>query len=245
MWYRSKEWAGGRPVNIGEVERKASLVGGVLLALSSLTSFRRGLLSRALLAATGGYLIYRGKTGYCRAYELLGIDTREAGVRPGQTIRRSITVNLSPDEVYSLWRRLENLPSFMQHVVQVKILDERHSHWTAQVPGGMQLEWDTEIVEDRAPEVLRWRSMPNAMLQSEGSVTMRPAPRDRGTELKLELVYYPPGARLGAAAARLINFVTGLRIEQDLRRFKQMAETGEIATTEGQPAGPPVTQRQR
>ena len=150
------------------------------------------------------------------------------GVRHGRPIARSITVRQPREEVYAFWRRLENLPRFMEHLESVRTIDERHSHWRAAAPAGMSVEWDAEIVIDRPNELIAWRSMPGSAVPNSGQVRFVGAPGHRGTEVHVELLYTPPAGRLGVIAAKLLGEEPGQQVAADLRRFKQVLETGEI-----------------
>ncbi len=147
---------------------------------------------------------------------------------PGVHVRRSITVNRSPQEIYAFWRNFENLPRFMAHLESVRVIDDRRSHWMARAPAGAKVEWDAEIVEDRPNELIAWRSLSSADVPNEGSVRFVPAPGGRGTEIHVELRYKPPGGKVGALAAKLFAEEPGKQVAGDLRRFKQVMELGEV-----------------
>ena len=154
-------------------------------------------------------------------------------------VHRSLVVNRSPGEVYGIWRDFENLPRFISHLSSIKTQGGNRSHWVIQGPAGAIVEWDAEIVEDRRNELIAWRSLPNAGIDHSGSVRFEPAPGNRGTIVRVELLYRPPAGKAGAAVARWLGQSPEQQIGADLRRFKQRIETGEIARTEGQPAGRP------
>jgi uncharacterized membrane protein len=224
-------------VNVGLLERLLCTIGGGALALYGLKRLSKIHIG---LALGGAALVYRGLTGYCPAYKAAGIDTtRQAeGVGlQGIQINRTVTINKSPEEVYRFWRNLENLPRFMQHLASVQITGERRSHWVVTAPMGISLEWDAEITAERPHTLLAWRSLPGADVVNEGVVQFHPAAGGRGTEVQVSLAYRPPGGVAGAAFARLFNATTAQQIQEDLRRFKQVMEAGEIATSTGQPAG--------
>jgi len=150
--------------------------------------------------------------------------------------RSSITVNATADTVYSAWRKLEELPTFMYHLDSVTQLDDKHSHWIAKAPGG-PVEWDAELVQDVPGTCIAWRSLEGAEIPNEGQVTFVPAPGDRGTEVHVELRYSPPLGALGKAVAKLFGEEPNQQVRDDLRRFKQIVETGEIARSDGAPEG--------
>jgi uncharacterized membrane protein len=152
-------------------------------------------------------------------------------------LERSVTVGKSPEECYRFWRSLENLPRFMESLESVRQLDERRSHWVAKGPLGIRLEWTSEITADRPGEELGWRTLEDSGAANAGSVRFETAPAGRGTIVRVSLHYSPLGGTLGAGLVRLLGHDPQSRIREDLRRFKQMMEAGEIPTTRGQPTG--------
>lgn len=152
-------------------------------------------------------------------------------------VTERITINTSPQELYSFWRNFENLPRFMRHLESVRTLDERTSHWIAKAPAGRSVEWKSEIIDDQPGSRLSWRTVPESEITHTGAVTFEPATHGRGTVVRVQLKYEPPGGVLGSRIARLLGEEPKVQIHDDLRRLKQLLETGEIATVEGQPAG--------
>jgi uncharacterized membrane protein len=151
--------------------------------------------------------------------------------------RTAITVNRAPDEVYAQWRDLERLPTFMYHLESVQVIGDGRSHWVAKAPAGTTVEWDAEITEDVPGDRIAWRSVDEASVDNSGSVRFRPAPGGRGTEVYVEMDYSPPGGALGAAVAKVFGEEPNQQLSDDLRRFKQLVETGEIARSDGSPLG--------
>jgi uncharacterized membrane protein len=145
-----------------------------------------------------------------------------------QEVSRSITIDRAPEELYRLFRDLENLPRFMQHIESITVLDEKRSHWVVSAPAGTNVEWDAEIVEDRPNERIAWRSAPGADVEMSGAVYFETAPGGRGTEVTVELRYEAPLGAAGVAIAKLFGKEPGQQAEGDLRRMKQIIETGEV-----------------
>jgi uncharacterized membrane protein len=141
---------------------------------------------------------------------------------------KSITVDRPPEEVYRFWRDFENLPRFMRHLESVHATGDGRSHWTAKGPAGMTVEWDAELTADRPNELIAWRSVENADVRNTGSVSFRPAPGGRGTEITVDFRYEPPGGKAGANLAKLFHREPGQEVHDDLRAFKQVMETGEV-----------------
>jgi uncharacterized membrane protein len=152
-------------------------------------------------------------------------------------VNQTITVNTDPQTVYDFWSNLENLPRFMRHLESVTRTDERVSHWVARAPAGTKVEWDSEIVADQPNRRIAWRTLPGSQVEHEGTVDFTPAPGGRGTHLRVTLRYVPPLGPIAVPIARLLGEEPRVQINEDLRRFKQLIETGEVATTTGQPAG--------
>ena len=166
---------------------------------------------------------------------------RERGIR----VRKAITINRGPEEVYGFWRDLENLPRFMAHLESVRELDQRRSYWKVRAPLGRTVEWTAEIVEDRPNELLSWRSVEDSQVPNSGTVRFVRAPGGRGTEVHLELSYDPPVGALGTTIARLMGREPSQQVDGDLRRLKQVLETGEVVHSDASihrgphPARPP------
>lgn len=228
--------------NVHPAERWISVFAGAALLAGGLRRGTAGLLP----AAAGTLMIRRGFTGRCELYRLLGVRTNpsnaalpyELGIRAGA----SVTINHARDKVFQFWRQFENLPRFMRHLISVES-DGKHSHWVAEGPAGRKVQWDAEILREIENELISWRSLPGGDVASAGSVRFSDAPGGRGTEIHVELQYNPPGGIAGAYLARLFGREPEQEIKADLARLKQFLETGEVATTKGQPKGPPYRQR--
>jgi uncharacterized membrane protein len=148
--------------------------------------------------------------------------------RGGIDVRQAITINRAPEEVYNFWRDFRNLPRCMSHLQAVTVIDDRRSHWVASAPAGSTVEWDAEIVEDRPVELIAWRSLAGAEVPNEGSVRFRPAPNGWSTEILVQLSYEPPAGPLGRVVAKLFGEAPEQQVKGDLRRLKQVLETGEV-----------------
>jgi uncharacterized membrane protein len=147
------------------------------------------------------------------------------------------TVGKSPQEVYAYWRQLDHLPAFMAHVEEVTVITDTRSHWRVSAPFGRTVEWDAEIVEDVPGERLAWRSEPGADVANAGMVIFRAAPKDQGAEVRVTISYEVPAGKLGEAFARWAGEDPHQQLDDDLRRFKQVMETGEVVRSEGAPWG--------
>jgi len=237
--------SGSSGVNVGDTERLLSVLGGGALVCLGLTS--KSGLAKVLLPLAGGMLVYRGVSGHCQAYSSLGIDTSEPrGARTsipaghGVRVDERITIQRPASQLYSFWRKFDQLPRFMQHLKEVRVQDGRRSHWVASGPLGMSAEWDAEVINDTPNEMIAWRSLPGSTVDTAGSVHFTPV--GRGTEVRVTLKYDPPGGKAGAWLAWLTGNDAEGQIREDLRRFQHLMESGEGAT-HGQNSGRVMAQR--
>jgi uncharacterized membrane protein len=146
-------------------------------------------------------------------------------------VRKAITVNRHPEEVYAFWHDFENLPRFMSHLQSVEITGQGRSHWKAKGPAGRTVEWDAIIVEDEPNQRIAWETVAGSGIDHAGAVRFQPAPGNRGTEVRVELRYAPRAGRLGSTLAKLFGEAPEEQIQADLRAFKSAMEIGEIART--------------
>lgn len=235
--------------NVGSVERAISVTAAGALAFYGL---RRRDLGGLALAAVGGALLQRGVTGRCPVYGALGLSTAEGGsvrlvqqhgdaavldASRARRVEHSVTINHPRADLYRFWRNLENLPRIMRHLESVTVLSPERSHWKAKAPAGHSVEWDAVIINEVENELIAWKSVDEAEVPNAGSVRFGDATGGRGTVVRVVLEYAPPAGKLGATIARLLGEEPDVQVREDLRRFKQMLETGEVATTEGQSSG--------
>ncbi len=151
--------------------------------------------------------------------------------------KSAVTIRHPVEVVYGYWRDLSNLPSFMNHLESVEATGNGRSHWTAKAPAGRTVEWDAEVVEDQPNERIAWRSLEGSRVPNSGAVLFTPAPGGRGTEVRVELTYDPPGGALGKVVAKLFGEEPQQQVTDDLRRLKQVLETGQVVLSEGSPEG--------
>lgn len=173
----------------------------------------------------------------------VGGVTGDGALLGAKAVQRSITIGRPPAEVYAFWRRLEQLPLFMRHLESVQELDARRSHWVATGPLDTRVEWDAEIITDEPDRLIAWRSAPGAQVRHEGMVRFLPAPGDRGTEVHVDLTYAPPAGPLGVALAKVTGREPSQQISEDLRRLKQILETGQVIRSEAMAGGRRFRQR--
>ena len=154
-------------------------------------------------------------------------------------VRKSVIIDRSPRELYDFWRNFENLPRVMYHLESVRTdsADGKRSHWVAKAPAGSRVEWDAEVTDEVPGERIAWRSLPGSQVENRGIVRFERAPGGRGTMVTVEMEYNPPAGGVGAIVAKLFRKDPTQEIEDSMRYFKQLMETGTVITTKGQSAG--------
>lgn len=212
-----------RPGFLRKAQPWAVIAGGGALAAYGLS---RRSVPGVVLGALGGYVIYRGT-----------LATRERTLARPVHVYSRFNIQKPVEELFQFWRNFENLPRFMRHVESVKATGDRHSHWVARAPMGATVSWDAEITDERENEYIVWRSLPGAMVPNRGSIQFRPDSSHGGSIVEVAIDYTPPAGKLGAVFAKMFGREPEQQVRDDLRRFKQIMEAGEIPTTEGQPSG--------
>ncbi len=220
--------------NISDTERKLSLAVG---AASLAYGLRRGGAVGWAMGVTGGLLGQRGLTGHCYASQMVGRNTAREGDRglfrgQPQRFTTRVTIARRPDELYRYWRDFTRLPQFMRFITEVRPTGGNRTHWVAEGPWsryGGRLEWEAEVTEDVPNERIAWRSVQGSDVDQRGELRFRPT--SRGTEVELDMSYAPPAGRPGKAAlGRFMSALSKQAAREDLRRFKQLMESGEIPT---------------
>jgi uncharacterized membrane protein len=153
-------------------------------------------------------------------------------------VAKTVTINRSPQALYAFWRDFRDLPLFMENIESVTVFDDHRSHWKVKAPAGTTVEWDSVIVEDIPGQVIEWRSTDEASVKNRGRIEFRDSGNGRGTWVSAVIAYDPPGGKIGRAIATLFGREPKLQARRDLRRFKQLMETGEIATSAPPAAAP-------
>ncbi|MBP2294884.1 SRPBCC family protein [Azospirillum rugosum] len=240
-------------VHSGTTERWVAMMGGTALGLAGL---RRGSWA---LAALGGGLFLAGAAGVPIAEpvarrvregdfglgDLGDVAERLPGVagllpaaqREPTTTQANVTVAAPPDKLFRHWRNFRNLTELFPHLDAVEVLSDTESRWKAHGPGGVEVVWHSALDKVRENELITWHTLEGAQLPHRGSVMFKPAPGDRGTEVRLTLVYQPPAGAGGRAVSRLFGSAPEQQAREALRRLKRIMEAGELPTIEGQPRG--------
>ena len=233
--YGAREVANGIAI-LTEPDRPAwlwSRVAGDTVDLLSLMQAEKAD-SQRTAAATVAVLGVTALDLYC-AQQLNAADGRRAARRSQTEVQLSeaVTVNRSIEDVYGFWHNFENFPRFMRHIESVSV-SGRRSHWTANGPAGARVEWQAELVEERENERLSWQTIEPSQIVHHGSVRFARAPRSSGTEVWVHMHYSPPAGRVGRGIAWLLGSDPESQVREDLRRFKQVMETGEVVISDGQ-----------
>lgn len=161
---------------------------------------------------------------------------RTAGSADGELVGRSVTINRPRADVYAFWRDFSNLPLVMENIERVDMIDDRRSHWVVKGPGGATVEWDSEVTQDDTGERIAWRSLDGADVTHSGEVEFLDAAPDRGTIVRAKIMYQPPGGKVAQWLAKLLQREPAVQVRRDLRRLKQLLETGEVTNSAG-PSG--------
>lgn len=150
--------------------------------------------------------------------------------RGDSVVGRSVTINRPREDLYAYWRDFAKLPTFMDNVERVDVLDALRSHWVVKAPGGKTVEWDAVITHDHPGESIAWASAEGADVPNSGRIDFADAPGGRGTQVTATIIYDPPAGLVGKLVAKIFQREPAIQARRDLRRFKQLMETGEIAT---------------
>jgi len=215
--------------NLSDWERVASVAAGtVLLVLAT-----RQRPANRVATSAGASLVARGISGFCPVSAMLGrhadrSDTRAAlGGDRGVHVFESITIHRPAPELFRFWRDFSNLPRFMEHLDDVRVISPTRSIWTAKAPVGMRVKWEADVINEIDGELIGWQSTDNADVATAGSV--RFIPSDSGaTEIVVHLQYEPPAGKLGSLVASMFGEEPSQQIRSDLRRLKMLLETSDV-----------------
>ena len=220
-------------------------IGLLALAFTSPRT-RRGRISAAITAVAGVTLldvICARLLSRSRRYRQ--VTRRRLSATRGIRIQKSVAINSSPSELYRFCRDPSNLSKIVNNLHSVTEIADRRWRWSAKDSAGKNIHWLTQIVEERADELISWRTLDSEPLENSGSIRLIPGLDGRGTIVRVEMLFRP--------MQRVGTFLQMLRVHPEfvaaeaLRRLKALMETGEIPTTNGQPSGrppalPPVDQ---
>jgi uncharacterized membrane protein len=208
---------------------------GTVTAMAAI-GMRRQRAASLCLAAAAGSFAYRGLVGHwpplpmppgARGLERGDTRVALAGNR-GSHVYESVRLEAPVADVYRFWRHLENLPRFMSNLESVTVTSRGRSHWIAKGPGGVSVEWHAEVINEVENQVIGWRSLLGGDVSTAGSVNFDAVRDGRETQVTVHLQYAPPAGRVGSLVASLFGRAPSQTIREDLRRFKQLIEAGEI-----------------
>ncbi len=158
--------------------------------------------------------------------------------KDGALVVQTVTINRPRQTLYDFWRDFTNLPRFMDNIRSVEKLDEKRSHWVIEAPAGTKVEFDSRIVEDVPGSLIAWESEEGASVPNRGRVEFLEAAPGRGTMVRATISYDPPGGTVGRLVAKVLQREPNVQARRDLRRFKQLMETGEITNSASPSARP-------
>lgn len=217
---RAKSPIPGVKGNVSVFERFLTAAAGTYLLYSGVSAKHK---STAKMAA-GGALLARAISGYCPVYDVAGKHLKFEG--SNVNIHTSLIIARPVEQVYNFWRRLENLPRFMNHLKSVKEIDNVTSEWTAKGPVGIgSISWKAQILMDEKSKVLSWHSMPGSTIDNAGKVSFRKLD-DNTTEIEVVISYHAPLGFAGEAAAKLLNPVFEKIVKSDIESLKSYLEEG-------------------
>ena len=200
--------------------------------------------SNAQMAILGGLAAAAGTAAFLLAKRTgsAGVPTEDISDAPDHVWRRgtsrydanltgnTVLVGRPADELYAEWRDFTKFPTFMDNVETVESLGDNRSRWTIKAPAGTSVDLVTKITEDRQGKLIAWKSEPESEIQTEGKVEFIDAAPGRGTMVRLTQTYDPPGGIIGKGIAKLFQREPRIQARRDLKRFKSLMETGEVAT---------------
>jgi uncharacterized membrane protein len=214
------------------------------LLASALNSPRRPRGPKTVRRRAGGSARNRAATATAAVALITAVDVYAAASRSRRSRRESavsltaaVTVAVPRPDAYGRWRQFDGLPAFLAHLDDVTVTGPTTSHWRATAPFGRTVEWDAQITDDVPGERIAWRSRGDSKVRTEGDVRFKPAPDERDTEVHVTLRYAVPGGKHAQALARYFGEDPRQQLDDDLRRFKQVLETGEVVRSEGAPGG--------
>lgn len=205
--------------NVSNTERAISCLAGSALLYDSISRKKQGI-PEAVLA---GYLLFRGVTGHCGLYAAIG-KTKPDNRSRNVNIQVTLEVDRPRLEVYALWRNLDNLPLFMEHIELVNSIDDKISVWEARIPGGIgKVRWRSEVVKEIPGELLGWQSISGSSIENAGKVEFKDTPHG-GTLLHVVVSYHAPLGIPGEGVARMFNPYFKELVREDILNFKDFIE---------------------
>jgi uncharacterized membrane protein len=135
-----------------------------------------------------------------------------------ETVEETVDVAVPVSTAYNQWTQFESFPAFMSGVESVTQLTDTTNHWVTKI-GGVQREFDTEIVEQQPDERIAWRSVDG---KSHAGVVSFSRLDDRNTRVSVRFEWDPETFTEKAGAALNID---KMQVKADLRKFKDFIES--------------------
>lgn len=202
--------------------------------------FQRALIGAATVAAAAGMAYFIGRKLIEEPERELISDAPASTFRgkagKDALVQRTVTINRPRQVLYDFWRDFTNLPQFMDNIRSIEKLDDRRSRWVVRGPAGTSVEFVSKVTDDVPGSLIAWESEPGADVSNSGRVEFLDAPPGRGSYVRATISYDPPGGAVGRAFAKLLQREPNVQARRDLRRFKQLMETGEV-TSSASPSG--------
>lgn len=177
--------------------------------------------------------ILSAKTGKGRSSDDAPGFTARRGFGDFAVVGRTVTIGKPRAELFAFLRDFTNLPAFMENLDTIEVHDAATgtATWHIKAPAGQVVAVKTKIAREDDGKLIAWRSVEQSDIDTEGRVTLEDAPGDRGTRVGLIVAYKPPAGEVGRAIAKLFLREPEIQARHDLKRFKMLMETGEIATS--------------
>jgi uncharacterized membrane protein len=139
-------------------------------------------------------------------------------------VEGSVIIQCPVQNVYEFYSDFRKLPSFLGDVMNIVLTGPATSRWTIQGPLGIQAHWRIKVTEERKNELIRYQTVTSPALKTEWEIHFNPGPEEGQTEVR-EVMKAPLG-RLGRAVLALIGKFPDEEVGANLRRLKQVIETG-------------------
>jgi len=197
-------------------------VGSLYLLLYGM--FRGGFIG--LLAKLGGIVLGARALTNLDLRTMVGKETDFEAVR----VRKAININAPVDEVYNLWSNFENFPRFMNNVEEIRDIGEGRSHWIIRDPGGTNVEFDAEIIEQVPNKIVAWKTLPESEVTHHGQVRFKES--QKGTQVNVNMAYTPPAGVAGRVIAKMFGKDPKSEMDDALMRMKSLLEEGKTTASD-------------
>jgi uncharacterized membrane protein len=158
----------------------------------------------------------------------------------GRVVAHAVqTIGTTPHEVFQVYSRSELLPTWQEGVISVTPTGDKTLHWVMEDPATRkQIEFDSEVLEAVPGERHVSRIVNGPLESTTDTVTFVEHPSGRGTIVTMISDYRVPGGMFANAVAAVISRSPEQITIENLRHLKELIESKQIPSVEGQPAGP-------